>query len=293
MPEIVSACPLCGKGKSTLFDTMNFKGIVVENRLCSDCGLVFQSPRMTQQEAEDFYAREYRLLYQGQAEITSYNLRQQQARARHLAGFVQKAGVKPTCYLEIGASAGILMKEMKRLFQCQAVGIEPSHAYRQQAEEEGLVMYPVLESFDAKNTGKYDLLALSHVLEHINEPAGLLASVREKHLTPEAYLVIEVPNLYGHDCFEPAHAISFSLHTLNETLRQAGFTTVSTRVHGEPRSGNIPLYLTVLAQVSPALAKEKLAVQPESAVAIKRKFGLLKRRIMARFFRKEPVTMGQ
>ncbi len=292
MPEVVSACPLCGNGESSLFDQLDYKGIQVENRLCGHCGLVFQSPRMTQQEAEDFYAREYRQLYQDQPEITSHNLKQQEARARHLAAFVEKAGVKPRNSIEIGASAGILMKEMKRRFQCRPVGIEPSHAYRQQAEAAGLAMFPTLEEFDQVDSNRYDFLALSHVLEHINEPAGLLAHIRQKHLTPDAYLLVEVPNLYGHDSFEPAHAISFSPHTLTETLRQAGFTPVSTLVHGEPRSGNIPFYLTVLAQANAELVQHRPKVAPESGVALKRKVGLLRRRVLARFFRKAPVTLG-
>ena len=65
MTEIVGQYPLCAKNNNKLFDQRAFRGERVANRLCLTCGLVFQSPRMTEDELETFYEREYRQLYQG------------------------------------------------------------------------------------------------------------------------------------------------------------------------------------------------------------------------------------
>ena len=63
----VASCPLCGTAYSQTFDQREFRGYPVSNRICSTCGLVFQSPRMSDEELSQFYAEEYRKLYQGNA----------------------------------------------------------------------------------------------------------------------------------------------------------------------------------------------------------------------------------
>jgi uncharacterized protein YbaR (Trm112 family) len=62
MPEKVTRCPLCENFRSLSFDRREMRGYLVEYRLCRDCGLVYQSPRMTEVESAAFYAEEYRLL---------------------------------------------------------------------------------------------------------------------------------------------------------------------------------------------------------------------------------------
>jgi hypothetical protein len=91
-----------------------------------------------------------------------------------------------------------------------------------------------------------------------------------------------VPNLYAHDCFEVAHLISFSAHTLGQTLKQAGFEIVALRKHGAPRSRLLPLYLTLLARPLPTILP--LEVIPERGVERKRRIGMLRRRVVSRLF---------
>ena len=51
--------------RSKPFDQRMFRGFLVENCICLDCGLVFQSPRMTEAEMAVYYQAEYRRTYQG------------------------------------------------------------------------------------------------------------------------------------------------------------------------------------------------------------------------------------
>ena len=71
MSETVLNCSLCKSEHSRPFDRRSFHGKVVVNRICQDCGLVFQSPRMTEAESAVFYAEEYRLLNEGSIDPTA------------------------------------------------------------------------------------------------------------------------------------------------------------------------------------------------------------------------------
>ena len=61
MPQETLPCPLCGSDRSSLFNQDHFLNTLVINRLCSECGLVYQSPRMSEREAAEFHSRQYRL----------------------------------------------------------------------------------------------------------------------------------------------------------------------------------------------------------------------------------------
>ena len=88
----VETCPLCGGSQSRLFDQRSFRGQPVTNRVCRACGLVYQSPRMSDAELEEFYARTYRQLYQGKDEPDAKDLAVQ--RGREISDLVHAARVR-------------------------------------------------------------------------------------------------------------------------------------------------------------------------------------------------------
>ena len=280
MSEIVQHCPLCGGDRSNLFDRREFKGQVVVNRECISCGLIYQSPRMTKDETDEFYESEYRLLYQGGEDPTTKDLAVQRARAASLLNFMTPHVKRVSRHLDIGCSTGVLLQEIGKTFSCQSVGVEPGKAYRDYAGQQGLTVYESLEVLKEKDGARFDLISMAHVLEHLPEPVNELAALREELLTPDGCLLIEVPNLYAHDCFEVAHLVSFSAHTLTQTLQKAGYDVIALKPHGHPRSDLVPFYLTVLAH--PSTGTFSPTIIPERSVSMKRKLGILRRRLLAR-----------
>jgi hypothetical protein len=126
---------------------------------------------------------------------------------------------------------------------------------------------------------------MAHVLEHLPDPVGYLVHLRETLLAPDGLLLIEVPNLYAHNSFEVAHLAAFSAHTLQETVRKAGFSVQLLVQHGQPRSVVLPLYLTLLARPEiPPIGPEDYLVRPEWGVALKRRLGFARRRLLQRLF---------
>lgn len=280
MPETVNHCPLCAGNRSRLFDRRDFRGRSVVNRLCLACGLVYQSPRMTEAEAAEFYAAEYRRLYQGGEGPSAKDLAVQRARAESLLEFARRRISRLGRHLDIGCSAGLLLQKFSEEYGCQPAGVEPGDAYRAHARASGLPVYAALEELNGE--ARFDLVSMAHVLEHLPDPVGYLVRLRREFLAPQGWLMVEVPNLYCHDSFEVAHLFSFSARTLRQTLEKAGFRVIVLESHGRPRSDLLPYYLTALAR--PAEAQKEFRLRPERGAALKRRLGLLRRRLLARLF---------
>ncbi len=279
MPETIQNCPLCEGQTNSFFDQREFRGHQVINRICDDCGLVYQSPRMSSAELDDFYAAQYRQVYQGKAGPTPKDVFVQNGRADSLLNFIADADTGVARYLDVGCSTGLLLARFQERYACQVVGIEPGNAYRAYAEAQGLAVYPDFNALQSAGEARFDLISLAHVLEHLPDPVTFLVELRAEILASDGRLLIEVPNLFTHDSFELAHMTSFSAHTLRQILQKAGFDIVASKQHGQPRSEILPLYLTVLARPQ----KEQnlnYIVQPEQSVARKRKSGMFIRRVL-------------
>jgi SAM-dependent methyltransferase len=143
-------------------------------------------------------------------------------------------------------------------------------------------MVPSVDELVAAKLPRFDLVSLSHVLEHLPDPVGMLRQIREHLLSEDGLLLLEVPNFYAHDSYELAHLACYTPHTLKAVLHQAGYEVVHFERHGVPRSDLLKLYLTVLAR--PISQPEPKAVRPERWVSAKRKLAMLYRRIVQKFF---------
>jgi SAM-dependent methyltransferase len=101
-------------------------------------------------------------------------------KADHVIDLCTRAGVRPASTLEVGCGDGALLSELhRRGFGGRLSGVEITEAAvsiaRRRPEIDSVSVYdgrrlPVSD-------GAYDLGILSHVLEHVPEPAALLAEV--------------------------------------------------------------------------------------------------------------------
>jgi 2-polyprenyl-3-methyl-5-hydroxy-6-metoxy-1,4-benzoquinol methylase len=289
MPKNVETCPLCGSSLSKFFDRCEFRGKSVTNQICRDCGLVYQSPCMTEAENDDFYADEYRLVYEGSSNPTSRNLMDQQGRADSLYSFTKPIVDSVSRHLDIGCSIGLLLQRFQQAYHCQIFGIEPGSAHRARALKQQLSVYATLNELREHEKDRFDLVSMSHVLEHLPDPVGYLVHLRELFVAPDGWLLLEVPNLYAHDSFEIAHLVSYSSHTLIQTLEKAGYEPVRLEKHGRPRSNLLPLYLTVMARPM-SVPSQAWSFRPERLVAVKRRTGMLRRRVLERLLPKQAWT---
>ena len=250
MTVVVERCPLCGGTTFEPLERQQDAGRELEYVLCPGCGLVLQSPRMSDEELTAFYSAGYRLAVQGTETATEKDLRIQAGRARHLVEFCR--GVVPAVgwHLDIGSSGGALVRAISRTYGSAGVGVEPGAGYRDLARQRGTETVASLEELGMARRGGFDLVSVIHVLEHIPDPVGYLRGLRETWMAPDGRLLVEVPHLFGHRGTELSHLTVFGPRTLRQTLSLAGFRVEKLRTHGVPRSPVLRLYLTAMARVN-------------------------------------------
>jgi 2-polyprenyl-3-methyl-5-hydroxy-6-metoxy-1,4-benzoquinol methylase len=277
-------CAACQSKTNKTFTTLKSFGFPLVYYQCKKCGLIFQSAEESMVADPDFYAETYRKIYQGDPKPTVKDLYVQKNRGDFLINFLKKQSTQsPSRILDVGASSGMLLGAFRQAFDCQVTGVEPGDAYRAYAESQGLDMSSSLDALVALKPDRYDLVSMIHVLEHLPEPVETLRMIRKELLSQGGLLLIEVPNFYAHDSYELAHLACFTPHTLKQALFRAGFEVKILKQHGEPRSDLLKLYLTILAV--PAKSPDAgFKIGPERFVGLKRRFGLLYRRLVQKLF---------
>jgi 2-polyprenyl-3-methyl-5-hydroxy-6-metoxy-1,4-benzoquinol methylase len=137
--------------------------------------------------------------------------------------------------LDFGTGNGRFALACARLFpHCHVIAVDfdqqPPPALSMLGGEK--VQYQRLEDFKA-DSGRYDLILLRHVLEHVHDPIGFLRFLACR-LTPGGLLYVEVPNqesayirLFGttiNAFAAPFHLFHFAAPSLERVINAAGLT---------------------------------------------------------------------
>ena len=120
---------------------------------------------------------------------------------------------------------------------------------------------------DSLPQGQWDVVAMNHVVEHVEDPVAFLKAARER-LRPGGILHVAVPNvacweamLPGWNSYEPYHLLYFNGPTLDRALRAAGFTPILRFTH-ETFSG---WFLAILRSLLKLKAKHEAGPQVQAA----------------------------
>lgn len=132
--------------------------------------------------------------------------------------------------LDVGCGSGEFLSWATRA-GWKAFGLDPDPAAVWAARSKGLnVFCGTIEAVRAD--GPFDVVTLSHVLEHVHDPRSLLRGVYEL-LKPGGIVWVDTPNVgsYGHRFFgaawrglePPRHLVLFNHRSLRRLLTEAGF----------------------------------------------------------------------
>jgi SAM-dependent methyltransferase len=135
--------------------------------------------------------------------------------------------------LDVGAASGILVGEAQQMGY-RAEGMEPSRWLHQKAAERGL---PVHQGTfpNASCEGRFDVVTLIDVIEHVTQPLPLLRALRSA-VAQEGILAVVTPDvrslaarMFGWHWwhFRVAHVGYFDRSTLELATRRTGFTPVA------------------------------------------------------------------
>jgi SAM-dependent methyltransferase len=224
----VAPC-LCGAQEDRLVATIDRYRIPHATVLCRRCGLVRTNPRLTEAAYVDFYTHHYRDLYERANHEPVAYYAAQLVRGQERAAFILRhvrAGWDRPAVLEIGCGGGWNLLP----FHAQgwgAVGWDFDDDYLAAGRAKGLdLRHGSLDDAAARGE-RFELIILSHVLEHLLEPAADLRKLRAL-LTPRGALFIEVPSLFDVSSnllryFQNAHTFSFVPDTLQPLMASTGF----------------------------------------------------------------------
>jgi 2-polyprenyl-3-methyl-5-hydroxy-6-metoxy-1,4-benzoquinol methylase len=137
--------------------------------------------------------------------------------------------------LDVGCGDGRLLSTMRDL-GWKVEGVDFDRAAVEQARTKGLRVH--LGTLEAQGypDDYFDAVTLSHVIEHVHDPLGLLQECR-RILKPQGHLVVVTPNtaslthrIFGAACFNldpPRHLHLFNRRTLRWLAELAGFQAPS------------------------------------------------------------------
>jgi len=164
--------------------------------VCRGCGLSQLNPRRDEEEEALFYASDYYRLEQLRSRYGRSDWSKRKAKiASGILDAVEAqrplAGVK---LLDIGAGRGFLLRDARER-GARVSGVEPSEETAESLRVEGFdIVTGNLQRFVAEAPGSFDVITMSHVVEHVNEPIPFLQAAASM-LKPEGLLVAEVPNV--------------------------------------------------------------------------------------------------
>lgn len=159
-----------------------------------DCGIVVNDPIPSDGELAQFYRTDYRTQYKGLAEPRMRQVwRNFSYMAKHINAFRDFYRDRERC-LDMGAGSGEFMYLASNI-GIDCLGIEPDEKYSAYCRDRlGLsVRSQTLEESDFSD-GSFDLIRLSHVLEHMRDPVRSLKTLR-RWLSDDGLIYIEVPNI--------------------------------------------------------------------------------------------------
>lgn len=138
--------------------------------------------------------------------------------------------------LDIGCGLGRMIKTLSDQGYNNVSGIDVSADAVNACKQMGLDVHLItsIESFASTHQKKYDLITMSHVLEHLDkaEMVKTLSCIREQLLAAGGSLIVMVPNAQSNTgaywAYEDfTHTTLFTAGSLHYVLRAAGYTEVN------------------------------------------------------------------
>lgn len=230
-------CVICKKATASVY-RMNVRSVYSAKSYdlmhCRHCGHYFTNPTFSQADLNDIYDHKYS--YAAHALIE----KEKRMRAKKYANYIASLQDVSTA-MEIGCMHGLLLEELQnRNIKVAGVELDPSAVAYCQAR--GLdVVRSSAENHLEKTSSKYDVIIMSHVIEHLIDPQKQLQALRER-MPKTGKLVLITPNsraftrrLFGRFWGYwqvPIHINHFNISSVKKLLEQAGFEITEHKFHG-------------------------------------------------------------
>jgi len=237
-------CNLCGSVDVIVLSLTDRSGRYLRTVICEKCGLIWTDPRPSGKDIRGFYSDRYRKEYKGSSNPALKHLYRDVHEACRRYRFISRFVKKEDSILDIGSGTGVFMYVLRSL-GFTVCGLEPDRHYGEYSA--GKFGLPVKISFfqDAEFEGAFNFVSMHHVLEHTEDPLGILKKIRGL-LASSGHLYIGVPNAEDisqapRNRYHKAHLYTFNGETIRVMSEKAGF--IARRMSINPFNGDIALIL--------------------------------------------------
>lgn len=229
-------CPVCDQRKGEVLHAQKF--VLPEDQtlaagynvvVCEVCGAAFADTPVTQRRYDELYAQKSRYAA-GPAAHASDNDRDI-ARFRDMAAEIgRRVPDRSVRIVDVGCANGQMLAALAALGFSSLSGVDPSPACAQQtAAIAGVVAYTGSLTQMPDDVEPYDVVILSHVLEHVRDVKDSLIYLK-RFVKRNALIYVEVPDASRYvefawspfQDFNTEHINHFSLVSLGNLMRQCG-----------------------------------------------------------------------
>lgn len=194
--------------------------------LCPKCNLVLQTPSLSKKKVLNYYKNTS--IYFENLIKPSTNLKN--TTKRHLNLIRKNVKLKPKNVLEVGISTNYNFKQYLNYGVEKFQGLEPSKFIAKKFKKSKFKIFnSTIE--DHKFKSNYDLIILSHVIEHLTDPLKCLSKCSKSQKNGD-HLLIEVPLLEKPHLFPPCyfnieHLNYFNFYNLNLMMNKLSYEVVA------------------------------------------------------------------
>ena len=228
-------CPICNYNNDSIKPISVVKNIWKESKnvyICEGCKLYYID-MPTEKELIHFYESNY---YSSKKNTITNFIDKKIKNARALSRFqyIKKYMTPNNNYsiAEIGAADGLLLNYFKKN-KNNVFGYELNSKDRNTAKSKYNIDMQN-DFYSKKNNSKYDVVILSHVLEHFLDPTKKIKNIYNA-LNEDGIIFIEIPCTPNHNevskedmnlFFQTEHTLHFNVDNLALLLVESGFTII-------------------------------------------------------------------
>lgn len=272
-------CPLCSgalaRRYSGVRDRLDTSTDAYDVDECRSCGLGLVNPAPSG-DLSPFYPDSYLSQEGGSADGAQGLLSRAEQAYRYdqyrfdFRLLERAAGIEiaaAASYLDVGCGSGERVVYAAEHGCPRSVGIDRYRFAKRKPRRN--VELVTTEITDYRPAERFQVVSMFHVLEHVEDPVGVLRHLRDAVVSPAGVVVIQVPNygsverrLLGSRWFGldvPRHLFQFDSRTVRDVLRKAGYAVL------EVYQENAPLHpVTVVPSLFRSLDVQRIWVRPGS-----------------------------
>ena len=206
---------------------------------CPDCHFVFQIYEFDEESILQYYQEDYRLSRNRNfPHINDFRVESTRAYVQYRWLLIELNITRfINSVLDIGCNLGGFIEYMRTEVGIEEyMGVEPCHLIWDHLKRWNVPFVPTI--YDLDDT-QYDLVNMSHVLEHFMYPLVTLRDEIYPRVKPGKFILIEVPNMRKSNAWCSSHISAFKPETLAHMVTKAGFYVLSNRLH--PQNNNLLL----------------------------------------------------